>query len=1141
MKKLMIMIGAAATSLGLFADPFVSKTGFEEATAGSALEDLTVLEDESSGATWSATNAEKVDVVKDDSYNGYVPAAKAFTDNGLQYLSIKTALGTGSLTRNFGEKAADGIYADMNVKFTAFDSDAEIPQDAKIAVWVKEAEDGSYTNLIVTAGYVDGMTRTRRDYVVASNFKYDEWHRVTIKAIGNTAAQATAFVVFLDPTLDDQLNPHGYALVSEDDKGTEGWLNGFSDSAKAFAEAGQLFPSMNAGINLSEVAFSGTGDIDSVVVTDVVPFDEAKDKLFYTLTCGENIASFKVGTETITSSKQFLFEGATTVTVTDITPAEGCFVDSDTDEISVEEATDYPVGKAKALAATVTLADGTVVKAASFADAIAAFADQGGTLTLNAATTVVEGSDSLELAQDVVIDLNGKTLDLGEATLTSTASLTIKDETGLGILTAAEEAYALDADVLYVLGGNIMTYATYTTAAELSGGSFIDPEAGAEEFYLKEVVASGKAAVWNTETEMFDIGDAPITTYALTVVEDPNATFVLTVNDEPVNVFPAQVEAGATIVLTAKAKEDYEYAEGANVIETTMPEEALELTVPAPTAIPYVAQIGDKKFLTLAEAAADESAAGATIKLLADVDGFATLSTAASTLDLNGKKIGAYAGQLKITFTGDDAKTVKGGEFGNYKDKITFTVSKDLTITDMTFHQQVDTVAVGAGELVVTGSTFKNDLNTAGTEDISTADTSYSYFSFNLAVGKDFAKSTINGNAFYQARRCCLQLTGLNGPAYVYDNTFDGTKQCLTKDEFTAGRKFGATQIYGQKAPIYIEKNSYSGEWIAEPFTMYNEAANVITTEPVVFNGNTVDATVPYLWVMYMSPDDGGVQTTNMPNIVWGDLSKVAAEVDRTKGQYKAQIDVNPTEVKVANNLALPTGITYCKDFAGDYYVNDAVVEFADIKIGDEVIALPGASLESETLAFKPVTGFKNKFAVEEKPQGPKPTGDGAGSVEPVTDEPGVYVVKGDPSSGNVSIDPASLKPTDTIRVTDSTIGKITGVPAEQIEIKLNGYKIDQKYFVGGDEKGFSLELSNEAKPAFVEATEDVKPFEVGEDAAVTIKAVPGLKYALVRGATVDAITTTVVEAAVATEQTLKLEDTTPKADAAFYKVQVSK
>lgn len=691
---------------------------------------------------------------------------------------------------------------------------------------------------------------------------------------------------------------------------------------------------------------------------------------------------------------------------------------------------------------------------------------------------------------------------------------------------------------------------------DVAAGTTIFVEATADENYDTPVITVNGAAydaangytIAKTDEAVAFVVTASATEWTITYLDNgtPVGSDTYTVENRGDKALHADLE-----------KADYTF-EGwfkGDVKVTSLAEQTGNLELVAKwTAIPYVAQIGDKKFLTLAEAAADESAAGATIKLLADVDGFATLSTAASTLDLNGKKIGAYAGELKITFTGDDAKTVKGGEFGNYNNKITFTVSKNLTITDMTFHQQVDTV--GAGELVVTGSTFKNDLNTAGTEAVSTADTSCSYFSFNLAVGTGFAKSTITGNTFYQARRCCLQLTKLTGPAYVYNNTFDGTKQCLTKDEFNEGRKFGAAQIYGQQAPIYIENNSYSGEWIAEAFTMYNENGAVdaktgirkapayITDQPVVFNGNTVDATVPYLWFEYFSPDNDGVDVTNIANIVWGDLSGVNAAVDRTQGQYKAQIEANPAEVKVELNLALPTGVTYCKDFAGAYYVEDAVVEFSAIKAGDVVIALPGASLESETLVFKPVEGFKNKFTVEAKPQGPSVIGVGAGGVEPVPGEPGVYVVSGDPSSHNVTIDPASLQKTDRIRVTDSTIGRITGVPADQIEIKLNGVEtaIDQKYFVGGDaENGFSLELSDAAKAELVEASDEQKPLVIGDDVAVTIKTVAGLKYQLVRGTEVGSITEALGDPVLGNGQALTLEDANKPEGKAFYVIKTSK
>ena len=691
----------------------------------------------------------------------------------------------------------------------------------------------------------------------------------------------------------------------------------------------------------------------------------------------------------------------------------------------------------------------------------------------------------------------------------------------------------------------LMNDGAIESGADVEVGTTIFVTATANENYDTPVItvngdeynAETGYTIAETDEEVVFAVTASATEWTITYLDngDPVDTDTYTIENRGDKALHADLE-----------KADYTF-EGwfkGDVKVTSLAEQTGDLELVAKwTAIPYVAQVGTTKYLNLAEAA-KAAKAGDTITLLADVTTEDNISTEASAIDLNSNKLGAK----QIYFAGTDAKTVSGGEMTYYKGTVSIVASNGLSIASMTFHTQVNTYIdkgyQGAGELVVTGCTFLNDLNQAGTSDVSTQDTSCTYYSFNLAVGQGYSKSTITNNEFYQARRCCLQLTNLTGPAYVYNNTFDGTKQCLTKDEFVAGRKFGAAQIFGQKAPIYIENNSYSGEWIAEPFTMYNEKANVITTEPVVFNGNTVDATVPYLWVMYMSPDDGGVQTTNMPNIVWGDLSKVAAEVDRTKGQYKAQIDVNPTEVKVETNLALPTGVTYCKDFAGAYYVEDAVVEFSAIKDGDVVIALPGASLESETLVFKPVDGFKNKFTVEAKPQGPKPTGDGAGGVEPVTDEPGVYVVSGDPSTHNVSIDPASLQPGDTIRVTDSTIGKITGVPADQIEIKLNGVttEIDKKYFVGGDaENGFSLELSDAAKAELVEATEDQKPLVIGDEVAVTIKTVAGLKYQLVRGTEVGSITEALGNPVLGDGQALKLEDANKPEGKAFYVIKTSK
>ena len=549
-----------------------------------------------------------------------------------------------------------------------------------------------------------------------------------------------------------------------------------------------------------------------------------------------------------------------------------------------------------------------------------------------------------------------------------------------------------------------------------------------------------------------------------------------------------------------------------------------------------VAKIDTVKFETLAAAAA-EAENGDTITLLANVDGFATLTTAAATLDLNGQQIGAYAGALKITFTGDELKTVKNGEFCNYKDGITITASKDLTITGVTSHQEITTV--GTGTLNFLSSEIKADIDTNGEPGETTADVDHAYYSFGLAVGK-FTKTVIQGNKFAQPRRCCLQLTNVPGEIYVYDNTFDGTKCTVSKAERTDGKKFGAMQIYAQGGAIFIENNTFEGEWIAEPFTMYNEwyepykdtpplyGRNYITDKPVVFNSNTVKSGVPYLWDYYLSPDNGGVKETNTANIVFGDLSGVDDLVDHTKGQYKTYVQDCPDYVEFKNMLALPAGISYCKDFAGDYYVNDEVVEFANIKAGDTVIVLPGASLESETLAFTLVEGFKNKYTVA-----------AAGAPLP-------------PEGGKKEVDmPSDADPAAVIAKSGVTVGVATPVAADLeaagvSEETYKGYFAPKATFNATSGKwdvtvDFLPAVQTEIQTAVDAAAADIVD-AIGDATATqaTVATKPGLYYGLVSQGAVEGINTAKpasFEMATGTTMTFDLNKTAP---AQFFKVVCS-
>lgn len=189
----------------------------------------------------------------------------------------------------------------------------------------------------------------------------------------------------------------------------------------------------------------------------------------------------------------------------------------------------------------------------------------------------------------------------------------------------------------------------------------------------------------------------------------------------------------------------------------------------------------------------------------------------------------------------------------------------------------------------------------------------------------------------------------------------------------------------------------------------------------------------------------------------------------------------------------------------------------------------------------------------EAKSVGPQTPPTGGGSVTPAEGEPGVYDVQPSPE-GNVTIIPASLKPTDTIRVTTPEDIQVTGVPADQIQVKLNDTVIPNSVFVGGDATGFSTALNSEGSaqvgsetikvtPELSEAGDPsgVKPFVLADDATVGAKTIPGLTYTLVRQTAPKGGSSEDVDTKVAESARTELTDSEKPADKAFYIIRVTK
>ena len=128
----------------------------------------------------------------------------------------------------------------------------EAGADDKILVYTRISQSGSETNLCVYAK--DAADGTAQEFVLTKTIGIDEWHRLVVKAT------AAGYQVYCDGT--DAAN----LCKTADDVDT--------------------FYALSSGVPMTSVAFTGTGHVDDLVLSD---FDPALP--VYTLTWGEGFDS----------------------------------------------------------------------------------------------------------------------------------------------------------------------------------------------------------------------------------------------------------------------------------------------------------------------------------------------------------------------------------------------------------------------------------------------------------------------------------------------------------------------------------------------------------------------------------------------------------------------------------------------------------------------------------------------------------------------------------------------------------------------------------------------------------------------------------------------------------------------------------
>ena len=167
MKKLLTLIGAAAVSFWLYADPAEvnpNTMGFESEELGvpGSIPGALDLYATSQGypIQWWAYDTN--DIAATVTAYETAPA-----DDNHNYLALETGSDplyrtAAAVTVNENTMTAQqadmtgGVFFDQRVKFSAFDSDpTELSADAKVAVWLKADEERGETNLYISTAVLD--------------------------------------------------------------------------------------------------------------------------------------------------------------------------------------------------------------------------------------------------------------------------------------------------------------------------------------------------------------------------------------------------------------------------------------------------------------------------------------------------------------------------------------------------------------------------------------------------------------------------------------------------------------------------------------------------------------------------------------------------------------------------------------------------------------------------------------------------------------------------------------------------------------------------------------------------------------------------------------------------------------------------
>ena len=260
MKKLMTVIAAVAMSFGLFAESASHFISFE--TADECVQDGKLVK-----TGWTG-DASVIGLVGGYNYIGEdarrdadgEPGFAGGTDNDK---CLKLETGSNQVVCTPGGDT-DNVYFDQTVKFTGYE-EAPTVTDGKIAVWMSGIESDDTvtgeTNLYVTCAKVNAAGEATPTNICIGAYDIDVWHRVTIKSLGDIAANGgrAGFLVYIDGA-----QVGSFAGIADADA--------LAEKFQSYSASGLLFPALDADdATVTAVAYQGIGELDDVAIDNLGP------------------------------------------------------------------------------------------------------------------------------------------------------------------------------------------------------------------------------------------------------------------------------------------------------------------------------------------------------------------------------------------------------------------------------------------------------------------------------------------------------------------------------------------------------------------------------------------------------------------------------------------------------------------------------------------------------------------------------------------------------------------------------------------------------------------------------------------------------------------------------------------------------